>query len=187
MKPPFNINEVLRACRRQDPQAQRQLYEHYYAYGLTVCLHYTAKREAAEEILHDAFLKVFEKLEDFRGEADFRYWFRRVVVRTAIDAYRKNKRRQEKEALVIDMAPDRPAENDALRQLSHDDVLRCLQQLPPSYRMVTTLHLLEGYTHKEVAAMLGISEGTSKSNYAKARQKLAKYASRFFSAFPITL
>ena len=141
--PQFDLKKILQACRRQDPQAQRLLYEHYYAYGLTVCMHYAAKREAAEEILHDAFLKVFQKLGDFRGEADFRYWFRQVVVRTAIDAYRKNQRHKEKEAMIIAMATDKRGENEAIRNLSHDDVLRCLQQLPPSYRMVTTLHLIE--------------------------------------------
>lgn len=187
MKANFDLARTLEGCRRQDGAAQRQLYEHYYAYGLTICLHYAGHREAAEEILHDGFLKVFAKVKAYRAESEFKYWFRQIMVRSAIDAYRKTKRRREREADIIQLAPELNTQNLALEKLSRDDVLRCLQQLPPSYRMVTTLYLLEGYTHKEIAKELGISEGTSKSNYAKARQKLARYVNRFFSSIPLSI
>ena len=174
------LETVIRNCRKGRRKAQRQLYEHFYSYGLTVCLHYARNREEAEEMLHDGFLRVFDRLDQFRFDGPFRAWFRRIIVHAAIDYYRKH-RRQQAEARLIPLPHGESTENEALARLGEEDAWLILQLLPPAYRMVFNLHVLEGHTHAEIAAELGISVGTSKSNLAKARKKLQKLMGPFFS------
>ena len=161
---------LLDDCERGGRNSQRELYRQYYAYGMNVCLHYAKNREEAQEILNDAFLKVFRTMKLYDRKQPFKGWLRQILVRTAIDYFRKY---HEKEP-VLDILPheDVPVQNEGLAQLSLDEVMAAVQRLPPAYRMVFNLFEIEGYTHPEIAGLLGIQPGTSKSNLAKAKEKL---------------
>ncbi len=174
----------MSGCRRGNRGAQQRLYKAFYAYGLSICSHYAANRQEAEEILHDAFVRAFKYLNKLDNDQAFPGWFRKIMVRQAIDHFQRRRRKSERhEAYLSDISLDGPTvRNEAEVQLSKDDALRCLQQLPPAYRMVTTLYVLEGYTHREISEKLGISEGTSKSNYFKARKILRGLVDNYYSS-----
>ena len=168
---------VLGSCRNE-AAAQRALYEAAYPYGLTVALYYSDSRQSAEEVLQDSFLKLFQTLSEADAPPQhFRSWFRRIVINTAIDAYRKRER-----ALRIIPLPARQfVVNGAIDRLNTEDLYRLLQCLPPTYRMVFNLYVLEERSHAEIADVLGISVGTSKSNLFKARRYLKRLAAPFFN------
>lgn len=130
-----SLNQILTDCRQHNRTAQKRLYYRFYSYGLTVCLHYARNQEEAEEILHDGFLKVFQKLDLYKGEGVFRSWLRSILVRTAIDYFRKKNKRDPKK-LLKQLNTFDPVENDAELVLEKEEVILILQQLPPSYRMV---------------------------------------------------
>lgn len=171
---------LLKACLRGQARAQRRLYNQYFAYVLTVCLHYAPTREAAEEMAQNAFVRMFRRLDTFERRGNFRAWLRRLTVNCAIDYLRKYRRPL---FLVEEFDPTlEPSEpNAALRQLEREDVLALLQQLPVSYRLVFNLFVLEEYTHPEIAEELGISVGTSKSNLSRARRKLRQLATTYLT------
>jgi len=173
------LQQLIYDCRKQKRSAQKQLYQHFYSYGLTVCLHYAKNREEAEEMLHDGFLKVFDKIQQFRFEAPFRAWFRQIIIRAAIDYYRKH-HKLTGEAKLVSLPKTSATENEALAKLRKEDAWTILQALPPGYRLVFNLHVMEGYTHAEISKELGISIGTSKSNLSKAKQKLQQLMGPFF-------
>lgn len=161
---------MIDGCRRQKPAAQKQLFEAYYSFGVNICLRYASSREEAEEMFDDGFLRVLNKISYYDPEQPFDAWFRTVMVRSAIDHYR-----QHKSPLIftdIDEAYDIGETDKLLEKLAVDDILTIVQKLPPAYRTVFSLHVVDGYSHPEIAQMLGIHEGTSRSNLAKARQKL---------------
>jgi len=178
---PVELTQVLAACRRGNRSAQRELYDAFYAYGLTVCMHYAADRSEAEEILHDGFLRAFKYLKTLEEDRAFSGWFRKILVRQAINHFQRRQRREAHLRNYTEELRETSVRNEAEHMLSKDDALRCLQQLPPSYRIVTTLYVLEGYTHREIAEELGISEGTSKSNYFKARKLLRNMVEHYFT------
>lgn len=167
-----NVDIWLEGCRKQDPECQRQLYRHFYNYALTICLRYAASRDEAREILNDAFVKVFTRIDRYAGQGAFKTWLSRVIVHTAIDRYRALCRERitepPGETTAIDCSPS------ALDYLYHDDLIQLVQQLPASYRLAFNLHVVEGYTHEEIAGMLGIQAGTSKTNLMKAKEKLKR-------------
>ena len=172
-----NLDIILNGCRRGKRAAQKALYHHFYSYALTVALHYSKNREEAEEIVHDGFLKVFAKMHQFSGTGSFKAWLRRILVNVAIDYSRKHKKKVEDfKVIPIDATS---VKNEALNRLELEDVWALLQQLPPSYRMVFNLHVLEGFTHPEIAVKLGISVGTSKSNLARAKKKLQELTKNY--------
>lgn len=175
----LDIKDIMQACRKNDANAQRCLYEYAYPYGITVALYYSNQRSEAEEVLQDSFLKVFRALKQKGLPREFQPWFRRIIINTAIDFYRKRHNNWTVFELPAQLATD--VVNGAEDKLNQEDLYRLLQLLPPAYRLVFNLHVLEGYRHPEIARELGISVGTSKSNLAKARRKLQKLASPFFS------
>ena len=171
------LHDLTAACSRSDAAAQRAWYTYSYAYGITVALYYGSNREEAQEILQDSYLKVFAHFA--KGEpapAHHRSWFRRIIINTAIDYYRRQQRRS---LVVLITSPF--AHNRAIETLDAADLYRLVQRLPPTYRMVFNLHVLEGYSHPEIARRLGISIGTSKSNLHKARTQLQRLAGPYFN------
>ncbi len=139
---------------------------------MAVCLRYSRTYEEAVEILNDGYIKIFNKLNQYTPGLSFKGWFRKVMVNAAIDYYRRNEKHYN--SLDISYAQYQSTTNDALSQLSEQDIIAAVQQLPPSYRMVFNLYVIEGYKHDEIANQLNISVGTSKSNLAMARNKLKK-------------
>ena len=168
---------VLGSCRNE-AAAQRALYAAAYPYGLTVALYYSDSRQSAEEVLQDSFLKLFQTLPHMEDPpAHFQPWFRRIVINTAIDAYRKRQR-----ALRLLPPPAREfVLNGAIDRLNTEDLYRLLHCLPPTYRLVFNLYVLEDLSHAEIADLLGITVGTSKSNLFKARRHLKRLAAPFFN------
>jgi len=174
-----SLSILLSQCRKGNRQSQKELYKKYYSYGLSVCLHYSKNREEAEEILNDGFVKTFSRLDQYKFKAPFKSWLRQVLVRSAIDYYRKYHHKDDKWK-VVHIQQQTSVENEAIHNLSMEDALKLLQQLPPSYRMVFNLFVLEGYSHPEIAKLLEIETGTSKSNLAKAKKKLRTLALNYY-------
>ena len=189
MKPVINIpisqefseEAFLNACIRRDRQALKKLYEDHYPTMMGVCLRYANNKEDALDILHEGFIKVFKKIKQFQPGTSLSAWIRRIMVNTAIDYYRKNIRRRTED---LDQAyrlsnPD----PDAISRFSEKEILAAVQQLTPAYRTVFNLYVIEGYSHREIAEKLDITESTSRSNLVKARSKLQdallKQASHF--------
>ncbi|MFD1470802.1 RNA polymerase sigma factor [Hymenobacter caeli] len=166
--------DLIAACQRGEPRAQRQLYERLAGLMLTVCRRYLKRREDAEEALLLGFAQMFRALPTYRGEGSFEGWVRRIMVNRAL----MELRRREPLTLSFDdfAQPENLASTPATAdtQLQADDLLALLAELPAGYRTVFNLYALEGYGHQEIAALLGISEGTSKSQLSKARALLQR-------------
>ncbi|MEO1517105.1 MAG: RNA polymerase sigma factor [Bacteroidota bacterium] len=175
------LKKLIDRCIRRHRPSQKELYRQFYSYGLTVCLHYAKNRQEAQEMLNDGFLKAFQRLDQFQYRSSFKTWLRKILVRAAIDYYRKYHLKYD-QVNVVNIAPIEEVQNEAIYNLSMEDVLKLLQQLSPSYRMVFNLFVLEGHTHVEVADLLNISVGTSKSNLSKAKKQLQKLAIPFYQS-----
>jgi len=157
---------------------QKMLYKEFYGYAMSVCVMYSKDRDDAVEIMNDGFLKIFQFIEKFDLNRPFKPWLRRIMINASIDHARKNLKFQSH----TDILKAKRVENEetVITGITYDELLEVLKKLSPSYRMVFTLHAIEGYKHEEIGKMLGISEGTSKSNYAKARKRLQDLLSDFF-------
>jgi RNA polymerase sigma-70 factor (ECF subfamily) len=137
-----------------------------------VCLRYSRTREEAVEIVNDGFIKIFTKLDKYSKGLSFKGWLRRVMINSSIDYFRKNEKHYH--SLDISHGHYETAHDNILDKLAEEDIIAAIQRLPPSYRMVFNLFIIEGYKHEEIANQLNISVGTSKSNLAIARNKLQK-------------
>ena len=164
--------DLIAACRQGNSRAQKLLYERFAGLMLSVCLRYLRHREDAEEVMIGGFVKVFRALDQYRHEGSFEGWIRRIMVNEALGQLR----RKEPLHLAIDDVPATAAVTPATAdtQLQADDMLALLAALPAGYRTVFNLYALEGYSHPEIAELLGISEGTSKSQLSKARAMLQR-------------
>ena len=168
--------QLVEGCLSGGRKYQRMLYERYYGSMIVVCMRYTQDRKEARDVPHEGFLKVFNNLHKFTLGTNLGAWIRRIMVNTAIDHYRKSSKRPN--LVEINHAVHEADIHDVISDMSAEEILRLVQKLSPAYRMVFNLYVVEGYSHKEVAKTLGISEGTSKSNLAKARAKLQAMVGR---------
>jgi RNA polymerase sigma factor (sigma-70 family) len=168
---PFD-NQLLQRCKAGDNAAFRDLYGRFSKQMLNASYRIVNKREEAEDILQEAFIKAFQNISAFDSLGGFGGWLKKVVVNRSIDAVRRKK----PVISDIDIPESVDEEDDAEEEAEYDmeTVRKCVQQLPDGYRLVLTLFLFEDFTHKEIAAMLNISESTSKSQYMRARNKLAR-------------
>lgn len=163
--------ELIKECIAGKPLAQKQLYQTYNRKMMGVCLRYTGNYNEAKDVLQDGFIKLFEKLGTFNGTGSFEGWMRRIFVNTALDAYRKNK--QERQLLDIDdLGYFLSVKELVTDEMAAEDLMKILQKIPLGYRTVFNLFAIEGYSHKEIGEMLGITESTSKSQYSRARDFL---------------
>lgn len=166
----YQERDLVQACIARERWAQKKLYEEYYGKMMSVCLRYANNEEDALDILHEGFIKVFRHIASYQPGTALQAWIRRIMVNTAIDFYRKTiRRRTEDIETAYDLSND---EADAISQCSEKDILLAITQLTPAYRTVFNLYVIEGYSHKEIADQLGITESTSRSNLVKARLKL---------------
>jgi RNA polymerase sigma factor (sigma-70 family) len=161
---------LIAACLREERWAQKLLYETYYGRLLTVCLRYSNNSEDARDILNEGFVKVFRFLDRYKVGTSLDSWMRRIMINTSIDFYRKEMRHRsdDLEAAEYKISED----TDIASNYAAQEILKAIQLLPPAYRAVFNLYAIEGYSHKEVAEALGITESTSRSNLVKARVKL---------------
>lgn len=167
--------ELIKGCIKEDAHCQKSLFNRYASTLLGVSQRYARNNEDAEDILQDAFIKVFKKIEQYKGDGSFEGWLRRIVVNTALKKYTVSRYNKEitvenvKESTEIDYG-DAPAFN----HLKEKDLLILINNLPDGYRIVFNLYVIEGYQHDEIANMLGIQPGTSRSQLVKARNLLQK-------------
>lgn len=152
----------------------------FYAYGMSITLRYADSREEAAQILNDAFMKVFNNINKYDTDRPFKPWLRRIIVNTAINHYHKNQR-EEQQVELDSVERKLSREQEILSGISYDEIIEMVQQLSPSYRTVFNLYVIEGFKHKEIAEMLGIAVGTSKSNLAKAKKNLQSIVEENFS------
>ncbi|GHE72082.1 MULTISPECIES: sigma-70 family RNA polymerase sigma factor [Roseivirga] len=162
--------ELINRCIKGEVKAQRELYDRYAARLMPVAMRYAKSQADAEDILQDAFIKIFNSLESFRHEAQFSTWLRRIVVNTAINHNRKKLYQQP--MLDIDKTPLHVEKELVISHLHFTEIMAMMQKLPVGCRTVFNLFAIEGYGHKEIAEMMEITEGTSKSQYARARALL---------------
>jgi RNA polymerase sigma-70 factor (ECF subfamily) len=164
--------ELVEACRQNKRQAQQELYQRFVYMMKGICLRYGKDEVEAEDILQDAFVQAFRSLDQFSGTAPLGAWLRKITVNKALEVYRRNKKVTELKAF-LDWGNNNPVTPDtAIEQLGLEDLLQKIQHLPVGFRTVFNLYSVEGYNHKEIGEMLGISEGTSKSQYSRARLML---------------
>jgi RNA polymerase sigma-70 factor (ECF subfamily) len=167
---PGDLSSLLTACLADDDRAQRALIGQFAGFAKSVCQRYTANGQETDEIINEGFLKVFTHLNRYDPTQSFEAWLRTVMVNTAVDYYRKKQKWVGETDLegveVVDW------NDDIIGELSVHEILGLVQQLPPTYRLVFTLFVVDGYSHREIADLLGIQEGTSKSNLRDARRKL---------------
>ncbi len=162
-------DEELRAlCIKGDGSAQNELYNRYAPKLWGVCLRYAKNRMSAEDILQEGFIRIFTYLDKYKGHGSFEGWMRRTMVNTAINFYKKNLK-SGKEMEYTEVFAAKSYEPDAISQISNEEVLGLIQELPQGYRTVFNLYVMEGYSHKDIGKELNISENTSKSQLSRAR------------------
>ena len=146
---------------------QEMLYRQTAPKMLAVCMRYARDRMEAEDVLQQGYIKVFQKVDAYRGDGSFEGWIRKVMVNTAIESYRKNLRTLN--VVPIEDAFEQPSSGFDFSRLGMQDLMGIIQKLSDGYRMVFNMYIIEGYSHKEIAEALGISEGASKSQLSRAR------------------
>lgn len=160
-------SDLIEGCLKGDRRLQQELYQRFAPKMYGVCLRYATGSEEAQDMLQEGFIKVFRKLDSFRSEGSFEGWIRRIFVNTAIEHFRRKNYLQpitEREEATVE-----GKYLSVLDDLAERDIIGLVQQLSPGYRTVFNMYVVEGYTHKEIADNLGISEGTSKSQLSRAK------------------
>ncbi|WP_418602352.1 RNA polymerase sigma factor [Hwangdonia sp.] len=164
----MSLNQLIENCRINDTKAQGELYKLFSSKLFSVCLKYSRNYAEAEDNLQDAFLTIFDKIEQYKGKGSFEGWLKRITINTVLQRYRNEK--------VFDIINENVADEVEIEidedQIPLEYLLKIIQELPDRYRLVFNLYVLDGYSHKEIAEMLNINTGTSKSNLARARQTL---------------
>lgn len=163
------MQEIIAGCCKKNRSSQELLYREFFGYAMSICLRYAQNREEAIEILNDGFLKIFQHIHTFDTNRPFKSWLGKIMVNTAIDHLRGKKVFFTDDITQIH---DPVMDDHSLDKLSYDELLQLIQTLTPAYRTVFNLYVMEGYQHQEIAIILGISEGTSKSNLFKAKKIL---------------
>ena len=164
-------DQILAGCIAGRPHYQKLLYNHFAPKMFGICLRYASDYHNAEDILQEGFIKVFNNLHKFRSEGSFEGWLKRIFINTAIEFYRKAFNFSSL-TLLDEWRTKSIDSNAGLQNLATQDLLKVVQKLPPGYRTVFNLYAIEGYSHKEIGEMLNISDGTSKSQLARARHTL---------------
>lgn len=173
------ITDWIEGARKGDPKSQKSIYDALSGKMFAVCLRYMGNRDDAQDVLQDGFVTLFSKIGTYSGDGSFEGWCRRIFVNTALMNLRKNdllKQSQEVDT-AFNVTSDAP---NALQNISCSEILRYVSELPPGFRTVFNMYAIEGYSHKEIADELGISEGTSRSQFLRARAILqAKIKERY--------
>lgn len=166
----YKLEDILKQCKDGDRQAGEQLYRLFSGTMFAICLRYSRNRPEAEDNLQDGFIKVFESLGQYSGKGSFEGWMKRIFINIALEKYRKIRPVQLVEELPESVLPD--IEDEIV--VPEQKLLEFVEELPERYRLVFNLYVLEDMQHKEIARLAGITEGTSKSNLARAREILKR-------------
>ncbi len=165
--------KLVKRCQQRDGKAFNKLYDRYAPVLFAICMRYGTNRAEAEDILQESFLTIFNKIEAYRFKGSFEGWMKRITVNTAINLLR-SKNHQLHRTINDDYIDVKYEGSDTISKLSEEEILKCIQNLPTGYRTVFNLHVVEGYKHREIAELLGISENTSRTQLGKARTALIK-------------
>ena len=177
MRVPLNDTELVRGCIVNDRMAQEQLYKQFYGPMASICMRYTRNQHDAIEVLHNGFLKVYKNIGRFdASKASLYTWIRTIVIHTAIDFIRQKARWYVPQGEIEKVESGIDAE--AVQRMSAQELLKLVTELPPATQTVFNLYVVEGYTHKEIGELLGISDGTSKWHLSEARKQLQKLVSK---------
>ncbi|HYX05128.1 MAG TPA: RNA polymerase sigma factor [Bacteroidales bacterium] len=172
------IDDIINGCKKGRRDCQEKLYTLFSAKMFGVCLRYANNRSDAEDVLQEGFIKIFSKIEQYEFKGSFEGWMRRIMVTTALMRYRTQSHQA---TIPVDEFYDATGPVDAgTNTMESQDLLNLIGQLPPRYKMVFNLFAIEGYSHQEIAKMLEISEGTSKSNLARARAILQEKVQKIY-------
>lgn len=178
----MSLNQLIENCKINDTKAQSELYKLFSSKLFSVCLKYSRNYAEAEDNLQDAFVTIFKKIGQYKSKGSFEGWLKRITINTALQCYRTQG--------VFDIVNDHLKEDIAITiededNISLDYLLKIIQELPDRYRLVFNLYVMDGYSHQDIAEMLKITTGTSKSNLARARQilkdKITNYKTRLKS------
>lgn len=167
------LDDIVKKCVKGDRKAQQELYKYFYSTMMGVCYRYSNNVDDAKDLLQDGFVKVFSNIKKYNFNGSLEGWIRRIMVNTAIDYIRKNKNvfLVNDDGYILENSNVESA-NTIYSQFGVNDIMEAIQTLTPAYKAVFNLSVIEGYPHKDIAEKLNISEGTSKSNLAKAKMKL---------------
>jgi len=166
--------KVIELCIKGNRKAQYELYEAYSRRMMSVCLRYMGDYETAQDVLQNGFIRLFTNLENFQFNGSFDGWVRRIFVNTALEHLRKNDVLHSAADIELSQASLMQNEHTVIDELSANDILKLINNLPPGFRTVFNMFAIEGYSHKEIAEKLGITESTSRSQFTRARQILQK-------------
>jgi len=164
-------DELVKQCLNNNQAAQKELFVRFSSSMLGVCLRYTSSKSDAEDVLQEAFIKVFNKLDKYSGLGSFEGWIRRIVVNTALDYLRKNKKMQLNSS-IDDVGYGIKKDHFIVEDLTAKELMKLIQRIPLGYKTIFNMYAIEGYSHKEIAQELNISESTSKSQLSRARSAI---------------
>jgi len=167
--------KTIRGCVSRNRKYQKEIYEKLYPALMGICMRYTKDSQEAKDVLHDGFIKILNKINTYNFNGNFEGWAKKIIVNTAIDRYRKNKKKirlQYEENIEEDIAVT-SEELNIYKHMEASEIMKMVQKLAPSQRTAINLYLVEGFTHQEIADILGISIGASKSNLFKAKRAMA--------------
>ena len=172
--------EIIVGCCRHDRKAQKALFERYASLLLGVCIRYSGRRDEAEDILQDGLIKMYFNIKDFAAKGALVNWMKKIMVNTAITHYHKTLKHQYHQDIEDIREMDIEGYGFDAADFTREELFGIIKELPDGYRMVFNLYAIDGYSHKEISEMLGISEGTSKSNLARARYILQEKVKQHF-------
>jgi len=168
------LHTIIKGCINGDRKSQKELYKLYYSKMMNVCFRYSKNTDDAQDLLQDGFVKVFSHLKSYDFKGSFEGWIRKIMVNTAIDFYRKNKGIyfvDDEDGFILETSRVESADS-IYSDFGVDEIMNSIQQLSPVYKAVFNMYVIDGFSHKDIAEQLNISEGTSKSNLSKAKQNL---------------
>ena len=174
----MDYHQLVKDCLKGEKAAQKQLYDHFASAMLGVCYRYTKSMVDAEDVLQEGFIMVFRNLHQFSFSGELGGWIRRIMVNTAINYLKKHSRYQT-ELLFTETVLHPVSDDNPEVALSTKELAELIRQLPPGYQTIFNLHAVEGYSHVEIGKILGIKEGTSRSQYARARSLLISWINKF--------
>lgn len=169
----------IQQCVLNDRLSQKRIYTSFYNYAMTICSLYTSNYDDSVEILNDGFLKVFKEIHRYQPAytdviLSFKGWLRKIMVYTAIDHFRKNRKHRFISGLNNEVHGISADDEDALDRISYHEIIRSMQKLTPGYRIIFNLYIIENLSHEEISKQLGISIGTSKSNLSRGKRQLQR-------------
>lgn len=177
----MNELQIIAGCKEQKREAQKMLYEKFSRTMYSICLRYCSDTDSAQDLLQDGFMKVFSNINSFENKGSFEGWLKRVFINLALENLRKKKNliQSSEDIQNLPDVVDDSTEDDQMYRISEAELLKMIQELPRGYSAVFNLYAIEDYSHKEIAEMLGISEGTSRSQYVRARQLLQSKVNQY--------